>query len=597
MGAYTFQDWRDGKSFPDGFDCADAVRDGWTRENLDAFMRDRVRPWVARPAEKPASERNPPAGHNPQPEPSTPSSEPERGPEPDPEPEPPSVEVIEDDGDDAPAVMDDGYPNYIPSNLGRKAWGIHPWCDHPLRRWVYLTADGVFYNIETGETMSKTAFDTAMPPATPFVEVETEKGSKVTKMAPSKTVIERMAGHVVTGVMYRPDVAGGLFFEWERMKWVNEYLENSVPEPVADWENHDAWKLCCGHIHKTIPDGADMIIKWMAHNVQFPGRKILWSPVIIGPEGTGKTVIGRMLKAAMGRKNVLDIGPEALFSDFTGWAEGACVRVLEEIRIHGERRTAVMNKLKPYITNETVEVVRKGKDGKEILNVTNYIALTNFPDALALTEGDRRWGVWKVKFKDRAAMLAEFGDPKGDYWTALWDAINNDGGVIRSWLLSVDLSDFHRANAPAVTDAKRDMISMSQTAAMADVAEAIALGGEGVNENVIAVDCLNEIIKSIGGKTLATSALSSVMREMEWVSGGVVRWNGKVRRLYYRAEFADGATGKALTDKMRRALDAAYDPAVLSETPSLDDPAVLSETPSLDDPAVLSETPSLDENW
>lgn len=43
---YTFQDWKDGKLPPEGWDCADAIEDGWTRADILAFLRATVRPWT-----------------------------------------------------------------------------------------------------------------------------------------------------------------------------------------------------------------------------------------------------------------------------------------------------------------------------------------------------------------------------------------------------------------------------------------------------------------------------------------------------------------------------------------------------------------------
>lgn len=44
---YLFSDWKAGRLPPVGWDCADAIDDGWTRDDLEAFMRATVRPWSA----------------------------------------------------------------------------------------------------------------------------------------------------------------------------------------------------------------------------------------------------------------------------------------------------------------------------------------------------------------------------------------------------------------------------------------------------------------------------------------------------------------------------------------------------------------------
>lgn len=53
--SYSFQDWQAGKQPKKGWDCADAVDDGWTKDQLDAFMRATARPWSP-PQQKPAGE-------------------------------------------------------------------------------------------------------------------------------------------------------------------------------------------------------------------------------------------------------------------------------------------------------------------------------------------------------------------------------------------------------------------------------------------------------------------------------------------------------------------------------------------------------------
>ena len=45
VAVYSFEDWRSGVKPPKGWDCADAVDDGWGKDDLDAFMRATVRPW------------------------------------------------------------------------------------------------------------------------------------------------------------------------------------------------------------------------------------------------------------------------------------------------------------------------------------------------------------------------------------------------------------------------------------------------------------------------------------------------------------------------------------------------------------------------
>lgn len=58
---FTFDDWQGGLEPPDGWDCADAIRDGWTAANLIEFMRRTVRQWSPPvPVQQPEPAQTPP---------------------------------------------------------------------------------------------------------------------------------------------------------------------------------------------------------------------------------------------------------------------------------------------------------------------------------------------------------------------------------------------------------------------------------------------------------------------------------------------------------------------------------------------------------
>lgn len=64
---YTLSDWQAGTKPPKGWDSADAIRDGWSKADLDAFMRAAVKPWSppSKSPEKPKEAPAKPAGDNP----------------------------------------------------------------------------------------------------------------------------------------------------------------------------------------------------------------------------------------------------------------------------------------------------------------------------------------------------------------------------------------------------------------------------------------------------------------------------------------------------------------------------------------------------
>ncbi len=393
--------------------------------------------------------------------------------------------------------------------------------------WVFLTRRGVFRNVSTGEEVGIQAFNTAFSRDVPKIMLE----GKTVRPTPAKYLLDQLNGRRAHDYMYHPPLANEeCVFEHEGVYFVNSYMTHRVPKCAPDWRADGAWKVCQDHLKNILPSDWETLLAWMAHNVQKPGEKILWAPIIKGIQGDGKSTIARMIGAAMGHHNVRMIATEELQSDFNSWAEGACVGVLEEIRIRGHNRHDAMNKLKPLVTNEKISVVRKGQDGRNIPNVTNYLALTNHEDALVLDADDRRYGVFFTRFKNRDEMVSATGS---DYWVRLNDAINNHLSIVRSWLKNVDLSKFDARDAPAMTDAKAFMINQSKSEDEDVIEEAIALGGFGVSAKVVATDCLTSLVREHGSFAPKGKRLSNVLTQMGFHKvDAPIKWRSKTRRVY-----------------------------------------------------------------
>lgn len=420
--------------------------------------------------------------------------------------------------------------------------------------WVFLTRRGVFRNVFTGEECSPTAFNLAYGRDVPPVEVK----DRIVQVSAAKYLMNHIEGRIAHDVLYVPSLAAiDPIFEYEGVAYVNSYMLNRVPQADPNWKQKPEWKVCENHLKNILPNDWQTLLHWMAHNVQRPGEKVLWAPIVKGIQGDGKSTLARIMGSAMGQHNVRMIATEEMQSDFNGWAEGACVGVLEEIRIKGHNRHDAMNKLKPLVTNEKISVVRKGQDGRNIPNSTNYMALTNHEDALVLDADDRRWGVFFTRFKTRQEMLDATGP---DYWEKLNKAINDAPGVVRGWLMDVDLSTFDARDAPALTDAKKQMIEHSRPDDEVQVEEAISIGGFGVCRDVVATDCLVLAMRDQGGHSPRTSRLSSILEGFGMVKlEKPFKWRGKTRRLYVRGEALAQDTSEA-RDNIRLHLEGTTDP-------------------------------------
>jgi hypothetical protein len=159
-----------------------------------------------------------------------------------------------------------------------------------------------------------------------------------------------------------------------------------------------------------------------------------------GVEGDGKSFFAELLRAVMGVSNVTMLNAHILHSDFTDWAEGQCVACLEEVRlINDKNKYESLNRIKPFITNNVVEIHPKGHKVFNCVNTTSYLLFTNFKDALPLDDNSRRYLVLFSQWQRRDMILA-FKRDNPTYYRKLYRTLIESAGALRQWLLSVEQS-------------------------------------------------------------------------------------------------------------------------------------------------------------
>ena len=122
--------------------------------------------------------------------------------------------------------------------------------------------------------------------------------------------------------------------------------------------------------------------------------------------------------------------------------------IFEEIRLQGHNRFEILDKLRPFVSNETVNVRRMQTDLYEIPNVTNYVMFTNYLDALPINENDRRYFILRTAFQTSMHLL-EFERKHPTYFTDLFNMVAFEGQALRWWLLNREISDDFRAKGRA----------------------------------------------------------------------------------------------------------------------------------------------------
>ena len=406
-----------------------------------------------------------------------------------------------------------------------------------VSQYVYATATSLYINKATKEAMPGTSFNVKHSRDTP------SNGDKKV----SATTYVNDSIELVSDTMYHPQAAkNGDIFEHNRIRYLNLYKPVDLSRVKAG--TTDAVKIVKGHIAHLLedPKEQEILINYLAHNAQYPGIKIPWAIVLQGVEGDGKSFFMEMMQSVMGFENVKSISGSTVMTNFTGWAVGQCMVFIEELKISGHGKYEALNNLKQFITNPTIEVIRKGKDGFNAINTSNYIALTNYQDAIPIGDNDRRYCVMFSRWQSKSD-LAGFLSENPDYYERLYNNTAENAGEILDWLLTHEIPEwFMKTKRAPETAAKQAMIQAAKSPTLVAVEDALdefmpwIFEGDELN-----VTKLQEEVKRkqalahnspIYDDFPKTKALSSILTEMGWQPSGRRRPKGSTgnKNSFYR---------------------------------------------------------------
>lgn len=267
---------------------------------------------------------------------------------------------------------------------------------------------------------------------------------------------------------YNPSTNDRLFINDEKQTVLNMFNYKTVPDATPFTPKG---KILIDKFVKhleliTTKKEADILIKWMAYIAQNPGKKILWVPLIQSVEGIGKTIIGSLLiYHVFGKSNAGIVDSIIVADSNNSWACSKMLRVLEEIKLSGHNRYEVLNQLKPLITNPMITRKEKFEVSSDVVNTCNFIAFTNFKDALPLDDEDRRWWIVFSSVNSLKELKEKCGKDLEEYFAPLHElSIKSSpyGTEFRTFLLEQDLSKFSWKFAPDSTH-KEELIDMEKS--------------------------------------------------------------------------------------------------------------------------------------
>jgi len=393
--------------------------------------------------------------------------------------------------------------------------GIDDW----TQDWVYVSTHTSYYNLNKDKFERKEGFDLACGKHIPFNETRT-------KPTASKYVADR-------GLINIVDSAGYFPFEKEKVcdfgnkKILNTFNQNSVP--VEAYKYSTGGLQAIEEIQKHILficnndyENYEILLQWIAFQVQKPGKMLKWAPLIHGIEGVGKSFFAELLSNCLGEENVGVVSPNEITNPFNSWSVGRCVNVLEEVRVSGKNRHEVMNSLKPLISNRMIQVNSKRINQFKVHNTCNYIALTNYRDALPLKKDDRRWWVISVDIESISQLEDIMKKNESDYFSNLFGMIYDFASEIRKFFLEYEISaKFKSLKRAPMTAFKKTMIASENVDDDLDEIKDVI---ENSTNDLISKDflCSSEffntlLIANIGNQQLTNYSKNSLLKKLGYM--------------------------------------------------------------------------------
>jgi hypothetical protein len=397
------------------------------------------------------------------------------------------------------------------------------WCED----WVYIVKHSSYFNKRTYKSYNPTGFNI------------TNGQHIIGKTLPANFVINRSLIDVVDGMAYLPQMRTGAH-TIDGLQVMNCFNPASIPKPSKSYQHGDIeyiefFKKHIRFICSEDEEKSHILMHWLIHQAQHPGRKILWAPLIQGIEGIGKSYFGAVLNTFLGDANVGVVSPEAVKTVFNGWATGICVNILEELMISGNNRYNIVEAIKPLITNPYIQINNKGISQYKVLNTTNYIAFTNHRDAIPLGRSDRRWWVIFAPIQDKSEFVKFVGEEHSIYFVKLFNGLKTHGSGLLKWALEYELpSEFLKIREAPISQYKYSIIinEEAKVEGLSEIKDLINTGSKYFNNDAVSTGDLFNELKMECDLYLTNIQKHNLMIRLGYSKYGKMKMYGVLKTMY-----------------------------------------------------------------
>lgn len=227
-------------------------------------------------------------------------------------------------------------------------------------------------------------------------------------------------------------------------------------------EKKGCWKRGLKHIFVILcnrdPQKFKYYVRWLAHTLQGPGKRIGVCSGFKGEQGAGKGLIWSQLMKIFGRHGVSISNPEHLTGKHNAHLMLTCFLFADEAYYPGDKGiTGILNQL---ITEEYLAVEPKFQNLRLSLNCLHIGMSTNAEWIVPATKDARRYFINAVDNKyAKGRCLPAI---RKAYFEKVWDEFDNGGREAMLYdLLHMNLKDFSPENDVPETSEMKKQIAIS----------------------------------------------------------------------------------------------------------------------------------------
>jgi hypothetical protein len=264
----------------------------------------------------------------------------------------------------------------------------------------------------------------------PVVIWESDGNGNTRKAQGSKVWIDSEERRQYEGLVFDPsnEAPPGFYNLWKGFA-----VEPSPLGSCRKFIDHVAENVCRGD-----PELFAWVMAWFAVMFQRPTEKVGTSLVLRGAQGTGKTIVGRIIGSLLGDHYALVADSRYIVGRFNAHLANCLMLQLDEATWGGDHAAA--GKLKDLITGEYQYIEYKGK---EPVRVKNFVRL--------LVTGNNNWLV-PAGVEERRFAVLDMGDDRRqnhEYFQAIEDEMENGGReALLHYLLNFDLTGIPYRTVP-----------------------------------------------------------------------------------------------------------------------------------------------------